>query len=282
MAAARRCFLPSTAADILTRARACATSRPSGRSGLHDERELLVGDRTGKLEAGDANAEQPDRSWRRRTAAADRARPAPPGRPSSPASASVRARVWVEKSSSRILIPIVRPRRRWATSPAHSCSTSWCEDRLQPLRDRGCPRRTSARGTRRRPCAPRSPASRPRTGRGAGARRRAEAPKCGASWLVQAPRRAPRASRSRAPAGAPRSSGRFPEPARTARARTARTPARASAPRIRAASRRRRRPWPRACSGRSRSSSRARCHVRSARASRRIAACGAGRPVRSR
>ncbi len=39
-------------------------------------------------------------------------------------SASVRARVWVEKSSRRTLIPIVRPRRSWRTSAAQSCSVS--------------------------------------------------------------------------------------------------------------------------------------------------------------
>ena len=49
-------------------------------------------------------------------------------------SASVRARVCVEKSSSRILMPIVRPQRRCLTSAAHSSLDEPSEDLLEAPR----------------------------------------------------------------------------------------------------------------------------------------------------
>ena len=70
---------------------------------------------------------------------------------------SVRARVWVEKSSSRTLIPIRRPRRDCAVSARHSRSISSSRIALERLELGDVVVERRLRGTRRSPCAPRSP-----------------------------------------------------------------------------------------------------------------------------
>ena len=108
LAAARRCFLPSTPG--YSHAGAPASRQPALCRSLDGEPELLVVDPAGRLESRNPDAEQADRP-RRREAAEEAEGHGPTRSADATASVSVRARVWVEKSSSLTLIPIVRPRR---------------------------------------------------------------------------------------------------------------------------------------------------------------------------
>ena len=197
----RRACSTSSGSSTRSPARRAAGSPPrSTRAPAQTaQRQLLVGGVAGRLEPGHPDAEQPHRPRRREPAQQLERDRADAVGACSTGSASVRARVWVEKSSSRTLIPIVRPRRCWATERRAQPLDEAVEDRLQLAERRRCRDRTSSRATRRSPCAPGSPA----TSSSNRARRCSSAPSRGAEPLpparARAPRRARRASSSPRP-----------------------------------------------------------------------------------
>ena len=140
------------------------------------------------------------------------------------AASSERARVTVEKSSKRTLMPIVRPRRlllaRASRRAARSAARSTGSSSARARAGRG---RRSSRATRTWPRARSRCRARPRSGPGAPGAGRAAARTSPSAARRAAPPSAARVAMPCARA-APRSSGRCRERARARRRRSARAP----------------------------------------------------------